>query len=192
MTRNHATSAVPPVLSDPLRNHGVAFTQAEREALGLTGRLPSAVLTLDQQAQLAYRQLVVLGSDLAKNIYLEQLHDRNEVLYYKVLLDHLAELLPVVYDPVVGDAIERYSHEYRRARGIYLSIDRPDDMEKAFSTLGLSGGDVDLIVCSDAEEILGIGDWGVGGIQISVGKLAVYTAAAGIDPCRVIPVSSRP
>jgi malate dehydrogenase (oxaloacetate-decarboxylating) len=189
MTRNQATSAVPPVLSDPLRNHGVAFTQAEREALGLTGRLPFAVLTLDQQAQLAYRQLVVLGSDLAKNIYLEQLHDRNEVLYYKVLLDHLAELLPVVYDPVVGDAIERYSHEYRRARGIYLSIDRPDDMEKAFSTLGLSGGDVDLIVCSDAEEILGIGDWGVGGIQISVGKLAVYTAAAGIDPGRVIPVS---
>jgi malate dehydrogenase (oxaloacetate-decarboxylating) len=189
MTGNEATSAVPPVLSDPLRNHGVAFTQAEREDLGLTGRLPSAVLTLDQQAQLVYRQLVVLGSDLAKYIYLEQLHDLNEVLYYKVLLDHLTELLPVVNDPVVGDAIERYSHEFRRARGIYLSIDRPDDTEKAFSTLGLSGGDVDLIVCSDAEEILGIGDWGVGGIQISVGKLAVYTAAAGIDPRRVIPVS---
>ena len=93
------------MLNDPLRNHGVAFTQAEREDLGLTGRLPSAVLTLDQQAQLVYRQLVVQGSDLAKYIYLEQLHDRNEVLYYKVLLDHLAELLPVVYDPVVGDAI---------------------------------------------------------------------------------------
>ncbi len=189
MTRNEPTSAVPPVLSDPLRNHGVAFTLAEREALGLTGRLPSAVLTMDQQAQLVYRQLVVQSSDLAKYIYLEQLHDLNEVLYYKVLLDHLTELLPVVNDPVVGDVIERYSHEYRRARGIYLSIDRPDDMEKAFSTLGLSGGDVDLIVCSDAEEILGIGDWGVGGIQISVGKLAVYTAAAGIDPRRVIPVS---
>ena len=172
-----------------LRNRGVAFTPAERDALGLTGRLPSAVQTLDQQAQRAYRQLQTQGSDLAKNIYLEQLHDRNEVLYYKVLLDHLAELLPVVYDPVVGDAIEQYSHEYRRPRGIYLSIDQPDDMEKAFGTLGLSAGDVDLIVCSDAEEILGIGDWGVGGSEISVGKLAVYTAAAGIDPCRVIPVS---
>ena len=95
---------------------------------------------------------------------MEQLHDRNEVLYYKVLLDHLAELLPVVYDPTVGDAIERYSHEYRRPRGIYLSIDRPDDIQAAFGTLGLGPGDVDLIVCSDAEEILGIGDWGVGGI----------------------------
>jgi malate dehydrogenase (oxaloacetate-decarboxylating) len=183
------TRAIPAVLDDPMRDRGVAFTAAEREALGLTGRLPSAVLTLDQQAQRAYQQMHRQGDDLAKNVYLEQLHDRNEVLYFKVLLDHLAELLPVVYDPVVGDAIERYSHEYRRPRGIYLSIDRPDDIEAAFGTLGLEHGDVDLIVCSDAEEILGIGDWGVGGIQISVGKLAVYTAAAGIDPRRVIPVS---
>ena len=172
-----------------MRNRGVAFTAAEREALGLTGRLPSGVLTLDQQARRAYQQLQLQGGDLAKNVYMEQLHDRNEVLYFKVLLDHLAELLPVVYDPVVGDAIEQYSHEYRRPRGIYLSIDRPDDIEAAFGTLGLEPGDADLIVCSDAEEILGIGDWGVGGIQIAVGKLAVYTAAAGIDPRRVIPVS---
>src|SRR6202158_3754677 len=91
-------------------------------------------------------------------------------------------------DPTVGDAIERYSHEYRRPRGIFWSIDRPDDIAKAFATLELGPDDVDLIVCTDAEEILGIGDWGVGGIQISVGKLAVYTAAAGIDPMRVIPV----
>ena len=188
-TNKTRTPATPAVLGDPMRDRGVAFTAAEREALGLTGRLPSAVLTLDQQAQRAYQQIHLQGDDLAKNVYLEQLHDRNEVLYFKVLLDHLAELLPVVYDPVVGDAIERYSHEYRRPRGIYLSIDRPDDMEAAFGTLGLGPGDVDLIVCSDAEEILGIGDWGVGGIQISVGKLAVYTAAAGIDPRRVIPVS---
>jgi malate dehydrogenase (oxaloacetate-decarboxylating) len=190
-TNNNGVSAAAEsaVLNDPLRNRGVAFTLAEREALGLTGRLPSAVLTLDQQAQRAYQQLQAQGDDLAKNVYLEQLHDRNEVLYFRVLRDHLAELLPVVYDPVVGDAIEQYSHEYRRPRGIYLSIDRPDDMEKAFGTLGLGPGDVDLIVCSDAEEILGIGDWGVGGIQISVGKLAVYTAAAGIDPRRVIAVS---
>jgi malate dehydrogenase (oxaloacetate-decarboxylating) len=183
------TPAVPGVLDDPMRNRGVAFTVAEREALGLTGRLPSGVLTLDQQARRAYQQLQMQDGDLAKNVCMEQLHDRNEVLYFKVLLDHLAELLPVVYDPVVGDAIERYSHEYRRPRGIFLSIDRPDDIEAAFGTLGLEPGDADLIVCSDAEEILGIGDWGVGGIQIAVGKLAVYTAAAGIDPRRVIPVS---
>jgi malate dehydrogenase (oxaloacetate-decarboxylating) len=181
--------AEPAVLNDPLRNRGVAFTLAEREVLGLTGRLPSGVLTLEEQARRAWQQLQAQGDDLAKNVYMEQLHDRNEVLYYRVLLDHLAELLPVVYDPTVGDAIERYSHEYRRPRGIYLSIDRPDDVQAAFGTLGLGPGDVDLVVCTDAEEILGIGDWGVGGIQISVGKLAVYTAAAGVDPRRVIAVS---
>ncbi|HXT90272.1 MAG TPA: NAD-dependent malic enzyme [Trebonia sp.] len=181
--------ATPAALTDPLLNHGVAFTEAERESLGLNGRLPSATLTLDQQAQRAYRQLYAQPTDLAKNVYLEQLHDRNETLYYRVLADHLAELLPVVYDPTVGDAIERYSHEYRRPRGVFLSIDRPDDIPKAFATLDLGPDDVDLIVCTDAEEILGIGDWGVGGIQIAVGKLAVYTAAAGVDPRRVIPVS---
>ena len=181
--------ATPGVLEDPMRNHGVAFTAAEREKLGLTGRLPAAVLTLEQQAQRVYRQLQAQGSDLAKNVYLEQLHDRNEVLYYRVLSDHLAEMLPIVYDPTVGEAIEEYSHEYRRPHGVFLSIDAPDDIEKAFATLHLGPDDVDLIVCSDAEEILGIGDWGVGGIQIAVGKLAVYTAAAGIDPRRCIPVS---
>ena len=123
----------PAVLNDPLRNRGVAFTAAEREALGLTGRLPSAVLTLDEQARRAWGQLQAQGDDLAKNVYMEQLHDRNEVLYFRVLLDHLSELLPVVYDPTVGDAIERYSHEYRRPRGIYLSIDRPDDIQAAFA-----------------------------------------------------------
>ncbi|MFA3879453.1 NAD-dependent malic enzyme [Streptomyces sp. MMCC 100] len=187
--RTLRTAAVPSALVDPLRNRGVAFSHAERDALGLTGRLPSAVLTLEQQAQRAYQQLQAQESDLAKNVYLEQLHDRNEILYYKLLTDHLVELLPVVYDPTVGQAIERYSHEYRRQRGVFLSIDRPDDIERSFATLQLGPRDVDLIVCTDAEEILGIGDWGVGGIQISVGKLAVYTAAAGVDPARVVPIS---
>jgi|HubBroStandDraft_4_1064222.scaffolds.fasta_scaffold02355_5 malate dehydrogenase (oxaloacetate-decarboxylating) len=181
--------AIPEVLENPILDKGTAFTESERDDLGLTGRLPSAVLTLDQQAERAYRQMKRQRDDLAKNVYMEQLHDRNEVLYYRVLADHLTELLPVVYDPVIGDAIEQYSHEYRRPRGLYLSIDKPDDMDKAFDTLGLGPGDVDLIVCSDAEEILGIGDWGVAGSMISVGKLAVYTAAAGIDPRRVVPVS---
>ncbi|MFE7210317.1 NAD-dependent malic enzyme [Streptomyces sp. NPDC001698] len=183
------TSAPPNALADPLLNHGVAFTEAERDELGLTGRLPSGVLTLEQQSRRAYDQLQAQGGDLAKNVFLEQLHDRNETLYYRVLTDHLVDLLPIVYDPTVGEAIEKYSHEYRRPRGVFLSVDRPEDIEKAFATLRLGPEDVDLIVCTDAEEILGIGDWGVGGIQISVGKLAVYTAAAGIDPRRVIPVS---
>ena len=101
--------AVPAVLNDPLLNHGAAFTAAERKALALTGRLPSAVLTLEEQARRAWQQLQAQPSDLAKNVYTEQLHDRNEVLYYRLLLDHLAELLPIVYDPAVGDAIEQYS-----------------------------------------------------------------------------------
>jgi malate dehydrogenase (oxaloacetate-decarboxylating) len=189
MAASTSTPATPGILDDPLLNRGPAFTPQEREALGLTGRLPSAVLSLEEQGRRAYDQLQKQPTDLAKNIYLEGLHDRNEVLYYKVLGDHLTELLPIAYDPVVGEAIERYSREYRRPRGIFLSIDAPDDMEKAFATLNLGPGDVDLIVCSDAEEILGIGDWGVGGIEIAVGKLEVYTAAAGIDPRRVIPVS---
>jgi malate dehydrogenase (oxaloacetate-decarboxylating) len=176
-------------LYDPAVNHGVAFTRQERASRGLLGRLPTAVLSLDQQADRAYRQLQAQPTDLAKNVYLEELHDRNDTLYYKVLADHLAELLPVVYDPTVGDAIEQYSQEYRQPRGVFLTIDHPEDMEASFAGLGFGPGDVDLIVCSDAEEILGIGDWGVGGIQIAVGKLAVYTAAAGVDPRRVIPVS---
>jgi malate dehydrogenase (oxaloacetate-decarboxylating) len=190
MTKHSAhVPATPAALTDPLLNRGVAFTDKEREALGLTGRLPAAVLTLDQQAQRAHRQLQAQPTDLAKNVYLEQLHDRNEVLYYRVLTDHLTELLPIVYDPTVGEAIEKYSHEYRSPRGVFLSVDRPDDIEKILKTLSLGPDDVDLIVCSDAEEILGIGDWGVGGIQIAVGKLAVYTAAAGVDPRRTIAVS---
>jgi malate dehydrogenase (oxaloacetate-decarboxylating) len=189
MTTSSMAAATPGVLDDPILNRGVAFTPEEREALGLTGRLPSAVLSLEEQAKRAYQQLRLQPTDLAKNVYLEELHDRNEILYYKLLADHLVELLPIAYDPTVGEAIERYSHDYRRPRGIFLSIDAPDDIEKAFATLKLGPGDVDLIVCSDAEEILGIGDWGVGGIEIAVGKLAVYTAAAGIDPRRVIPVS---
>src|SRR6516165_7111825 len=134
------------VLNDPLRNRGAAFTPAERGQLGLTGRLPSAVLTLDQQAQRAHQQMQAQPSDLAKNVYLEQLHERNEVLYYKLLADHLAELLPIVYDPTVGEAIEKYSHEYRRPRGAYLSIDQPDGIGKTFATFELGPDDVDLIV----------------------------------------------
>jgi malate dehydrogenase (oxaloacetate-decarboxylating) len=176
-------------LEDALHNRGVAFTEEQRSRLGLIGKLPSGVLTLDEQAGRAYRQLEEQPNDLAKNVYLEQLHDRNETLYFKLLSDHLAELLPIVYDPTVGEAIEQYSDEYRQPRGVYLSIDRPEEIEQSFVSLGLGADDVDVIVCSDAEEILGIGDWGVGGVQIAVGKLAIYTAGAGIDPGRVIPVS---
>ena len=179
----------PAILADPISNRGSAFTADERRKEGIVGRLPSGVQTLDQQAQRAYAQLQAQPGDLAKNVYMEQLHDRNEILYYRVLADHLAELLPIVYDPTVGQAIKLWSHEYRQPRGVYLSIDRPEDVRTSFEELGLGPDDVDMLVVTDAEEILGIGDWGVNGIQISVGKLAVYTAAAGVHPGRCIPVS---
>ena len=176
------------VLSDPRLNKGTAFTDAERAALGLTGLLPSRVLTLDQQAMRAYRQCSQQPSALDKNIYLTALHDRNEVLFFRVLTDHISELLPIVYTPTIGEAIQHYSHQYRRPRGVYLSIDAPDQIETALRAPELSADDVDLIVATDAQAILGIGDWGVGGIDIAAGKLAVYTAAAGIDPARALPV----
>src|SRR5215471_12116075 len=176
------------VLTDPWLNKGTAFTGLERTALGLNGLLPSRVLTLDQQAERAYRQCSQQPSALAKNIYLTALHDRNEVLYYRVLTDHLSELLPIVYTPTIGEAIQRYSHQYRRPRGVYLSIDSPGQIGTALSATGLSADDIDLIVATDAQAILGIGDWGVGGIDIAAGKLAVYTAAGGVNPARTLPV----
>ncbi|MEV6947103.1 NAD-dependent malic enzyme [Streptomyces sp. NPDC051172] len=176
------------LLADALRNKGVAFTREEREQHGLVGTLPPGVLSLEQQARRAWEQVQAQPDDLAKNVCLEQLHDRNEVLYHRLLTENLTELLPIVYDPTVGQAIKRYSHEYRRPRGVYLSIDHPQDVRPAFEALGLGPDEVDLVVATDAEQILGIGDWGVGGMQISVGKLAVYTAAAGLHPGRAVPV----
>ncbi|WP_434813826.1 NAD-dependent malic enzyme [Bacillus halotolerans] len=176
------------VLSVPFLNKGVAFTNEERKALGLNGFLPPKVLTIDEQAKRAYEQFSSQPDDLSKNVYLTALHDRNETLFYRLLNDHLGEMLPIVYTPTVGTAIQRYSHEYRKPRGLYLSIDDPEGMREAFKQFKDKSDAIDLIVATDAEGILGIGDWGVGGIAISIGKLAVYTAAAGIDPSRVLAV----
>ncbi|GAA4620384.1 NAD-dependent malic enzyme [Actinoallomurus vinaceus] len=182
-------SIKPSILEDRYRNRGTAFTLAQRAELGIVGRLPAAVETLDEQAVRAYTQMQQQPSNLHRYLYLNEVHNQNQVLYYKLLADHLTELLPIVYDPTVGDAIEQWSSDFRDSRATYLSIDRPEDVEDSFRSLGLAADDVDLIVVSDAQEILGIGDWGVNGTDISIGKLAVYTAAAGIDPNRVIAVN---
>jgi malate dehydrogenase (oxaloacetate-decarboxylating) len=176
------------VLADPRINKGVAFSDAERADLDLIGLLPPGHMTLDQQAGRVYSQFLRQSSNLARNVLLNELHDRNEVLYYRVLSDHLSEMLPVIYTPTVGQAIENYSHEYRRPRGVYLSVDQPELIERSLEAYGLGSDDVDLIVATDAGAILGIGDWGVGGMSIAVGKLVVYTAAGGVDPGRTIPV----
>jgi malate dehydrogenase (oxaloacetate-decarboxylating) len=176
------------VLHTPQINKGTAFTHEEREALGLTGLLPPAVLTIEQQAQRAYELFRKQPNDLAKNTFLTAMQDRNETLFFYLLGSHVVEMLPIVYTPTVGLAISQYSQQFRRPRGVFLSIDRPDQIEEALLNDGAPPDQIDLLIATDAEAILGIGDWGVGGIDICVGKLAVYTAAAGIEPARAIPV----
>lgn len=176
------------VLADPRLNKGTAFSESERSELGITGLIPPARATLHEQTARILAQYSSQPTDLAKNVLLTEVHDRNEVLFYHLLTEHLREMLPIVYTPTVGKAIERYSHEYRRPRGVYLSVDHPEVIEESLLAPGLGPAEVDLIVATDAGAILGIGDWGAGGIHIAVGKLSVYTAAAGIDPNRALPV----
>ncbi len=176
------------VLANPILNKGVAFSEAERKALELNGILPPTILTIEEQAKRAYEQFQNESSNLRKNIMLDDLSNRNVVLYYRLLSEHLSEMLPIVYTPTVGQSIQEYSQHYHKPGGVYLSIDNMDGIEEAFRNSGINPGDIDLIVATDSESILGIGDWGVGGINIAIGKLAVYTAAAGINPGRVLPV----
>ena len=176
------------VLTTPMLNRGTAFTHAERRELGLEGLLPSGVSTFDGQLRRGYAQYQRQSDNLAKNVFLANMRDRNEVLFYRLLTEHLEEMLPIVYTPTVGEAIQRYSHEYRRPRGVFLDVNHPEDVDESLSNYGLGADDVDLLVATYSEGILGIGDQGVGGIDISIGKLAVYTAAAGLHPRRVIPV----
>jgi malate dehydrogenase (oxaloacetate-decarboxylating) len=174
------------VLNSPQLNKGTAFTADERSALGLNGLLPSDIGTLESQVRRAYIQYDRLPDALSRNIYLTSLHDRNEVLFYRLFSEHLREMIPIVNNLTVGMAMEQYHHECRRPRGVYLSIDHADAIEQAFGSV--NPGEIDLIVATDGEQVLGIGDWGVGAIEVSVGKLAIHTAAGGIDPARVIPV----
>jgi malate dehydrogenase (oxaloacetate-decarboxylating) len=176
------------VLNSPLLNKGTAFTAEERKTLGLRGLLPPDISTLVTQVKRAYIQYERLPDALSKNIYLAALHDRNEVLFYRLFSEHLREMIPIVNGLTVGMAMEQYHHECRPPRGVYLSIDHAEGIEEAFANLGAGPGDIDLILATDAEQVLGIGDWGVGGIEVSIGKLAIYTAAGGVDPTRVIPV----
>jgi malate dehydrogenase (oxaloacetate-decarboxylating) len=176
------------VLNSPFLNKGTAFSAEERKSLGLTGLLPPEISTLETQVKRAYIQYERLPDALGKNIYLTALHDRNEVLFYRLFSEHLREMIPIVNDLTVGMAMEKYHHESRRPRGVYLSIDHIDGIEEAFTNFNAGPEDIDLILATDAEQILGIGDWGIGGIEVSIGKLAIYTAAGGIDPTRVIPV----
>lgn len=176
------------VLARPMLNFGPGYTLEQRRALGLTGLLPPAYNTMDEQLKRVYRQFRSQPDDLSKYVYLNQLQDLNEILFYRLVAEHLDEMLPIIYTPTVGEAIQKFSSTFDRPRGVYLSIDEPDGIDEALANHGQTADDVDLVVVTDSEGILGIGDQGVGGIRIAIGKLAVYTTAAGIHPLRGVPV----
>ena len=176
------------ILNDPFLNKGTAFSKEERQQFGLAGILPPAVQTLDQQVAQTYAQYQRKSSPLEKRIFLMDIFNHNHVLFYKLFSQHIAEFMPVVYDPTIADTIENYSALFIEPQNaVYLNIDEQDDIESAIKN-GANGRDIRLIVVTDAEGILGIGDWGTQGVDIAVGKLMVYTAAAGIDPSKVLPV----
>jgi malate dehydrogenase (oxaloacetate-decarboxylating) len=175
-----------------LTNRGTAFSEAERDRFGLRGLLPPTVETLEEQAERAWQaMLAVQGSDetsrdLARHINLRALQDTNEVLFYRVLADHIAETLPLVYTPTVGLACERFSEIYRRSRGLFVSYPDRDRIREILRNRPRE--EVDVIVVTDGQRILGLGDQGVGGMGIPIGKLSLYTAVGGIDPARTLPI----
>lgn len=175
-----------PLLTTPQLNKGTAFTLAEREEFGLFGKLPHRVESLDEQVKRAYIQYSAYISDLQRNIYLNNLHDKNQILFYKLLSKYLSEMLPMIYTPIVGTAVKKYSHEYRQPRGLYISYPDRDHIEAILDNR--SNPDIDLIVVTDGEGVLGIGDQGIGGMDIPVAKLMVYSLCGGINPCRTLPV----
>ncbi len=182
-------TATAAILNNPFLNKGTAFTQAERQSLGLVGTLPSHVQTLDEQATQAYAQFQSKPNDLEKRIFLMSLFNENRTLFFRLMDDHVVEFMPIVYDPTVADSIEEYSHLFTDPQNAaFISVDDPDNVEAALKSAA-DGRDIRLVVVTDAEGILGMGDWGVNGVDIAVGKLMVYTAAAGIDPAQVLPVS---
>ncbi|MBD5069742.1 MAG: NAD-dependent malic enzyme [Lactobacillus sp.] len=177
------------ILNNPFLNKGTAFTTQEREKLGLTGALPAKVQTLQEQADQAYGQFKSKSNQLEQRQFLMTIFNTNRTLFYYLMGQHIVEFMPVVYDPVIAESIEQYSEIFTRPQeAAFISVDDQDHIEESLKNAA-DGRDIRLIVVTDAEGILGMGDWGVNGVDIAVGKLMVYTAAAGIDPAQVLPVS---
>lgn len=174
------------LLSAPLWNKGTAFTAEERSRFGLHGLLPPYVETLEEQVERAYKAYLVYEKEMNRHIYLRALQDNNEVLFYRLLLDHIEEMTPIVYTPVVAEACRNFSHIYRRPRGLFISYPLRDSI----ATLLRNRPDehIDVIVVTDGERILGIGDQGVGGLGIPIGKLSLYSLIGGIHPSRTLPI----
>jgi malate dehydrogenase (oxaloacetate-decarboxylating) len=174
------------LLDNPFRTKGTAFSEEERARFGLLGLLPPQVETLEQQTDRAYEAFQSRSSPLDKHIYLRALQDTNEVLYYRLLLDHVEETMPIVYTPTVASACEQFSHIYRRPRGLFVSYPLRDRIPEILANR--YGKDIDVIVVTDGGRILGIGDQGVGGLGIPIGKLSLYSLIGGIRPDRTLPI----
>ena len=175
------------VLTDSFLNKGTAFTAREREELDILGLLPPAIFTIEQQLVRVYESFCAKPTPLEKYIYLASLHDRNEVLYYRLVQEHIDEMMPVVYTPVVGEACQKFSHIFRRGRGLYIGIDQQDQIEKILRNYHST--EPSVIVVTDGERILGLGDQGAGGMGIPIGKLCLYTACAGVSPYSTLPIT---
>ncbi len=173
-------------LFDALTTKGTAFTDAERRRYGLLGLLPTAVKTLEEQAEHCWHEFSTRRDDLDRHIYLRALQDRNETLFYRVLHDHIPETLPIVYTPTVGEACQRFGEIYRRPRGLFVSYPDRDRLDEVLRNRPQH--DVDVIVVTDGQRILGLGDQGIGGMGIPIGKLSLYTLVGGIDPARTLPI----
>ncbi len=174
------------LLNDPLLNKGTAFTEAERDEFELFGLLPPVVATLDEQVGRRLKALAVIDDDLRKYVFLRGLQDTNETLFYALLTRHLEQLMPLIYTPTVGLGCERFSHVFRKARGLFISMPYQDRMASILARTAFDG--VEVIVVSDGERILGLGDQGAGGMGIPIGKLSLYTACAGLHPSTTLPV----
>ena len=175
------------LLRNPMLNRGLAFTQEERAAAGVRGLLPPAVETLELQAQRAIEQLRSYELPIHRYVYLDTLHNTNETLFYKVVSDYIEEVMPVIYTPTVGEACQKFSHIFQQARGLFVSIEDKGHVDEILANVDQD--DVEVIVVTDGQRILGLGDQGVNGMGIPVGKLALYTACAGIAPEKTLPVT---
>ena len=174
------------LLHDPRYSKGTAFTEAERDAFGLRGLLPPRVFTIEQQAERILRNFRGKPTPLEQYVFLTALQDRSETLFYRVLVDHIDAMMPIVYTPTVGEACRKFGHIYRRPRGLYLTIDDRGRVKRVMENWDAT--DIAIIVATDGERILGLGDLGAYGMGIPIGKLALYTACAGVDPARCLPV----
>src|SRR5829696_4133983 len=174
------------LMSDPVLNKGTAFNEEERTKFGLHGLLPPVAETLEQQCVRAYEAYKRKDDDLERHIFLRALQDTNETLFYALLYRHIAEMAPIIYTPVVAQGCINFSHIYRRPRGLFLSYPLADMMDEIIENRPYS--DVDVIVVTDGERVLGVGDQGAGGMGIPIGKLSLYTLIGGIDPQRTLPI----